>query len=320
MRAHERPARGARRAVLGHCLSGERGAQPAGSNDLNQGADAPHSPGKFTEDHLALAIALAHQAALAIEGTRYYQAMVQAERLAAIGQTIASVSHHIKNILQGLRSGTDILRMGIEGHDDELLGQGWKIVDKNQGKIFHLVMDMLSYSKDREPAVEPTDLNAVVGEVVELMTPRAAELNVSLTTNLAADLPMIAVDSEAIHRVLLNLVGNAFDAVENRPVATVRIESSMDPDGNSILISVGDNGVGMPADTIADIFKPFFSTKDARGTGLGLAVSRKTLREHGGDILVTSSQGEGSIFTLELPLNGNHAIDATPPTEAPEPD
>jgi signal transduction histidine kinase len=240
--------------------------------------------------------------------------------LAAIGQTIASVSHHIKNILQGLRSGTEILRMGIEGRDDELLSQGWKIVDKNQGKIFHLVMDMLSYSKDREPAVEPTDLNTVAGEVVELMKPRAAELHVALTTDFAGDLPITPVDAEAIHRGLLNLVGNALDAVEDRPDATVRVTTEMEPGGEFVRISVGDNGVGIPADKLADIFKPFFSTKGARGTGLGLAVSRKTLREHGGDILVASRPGAGSTFTLRLPVKSNHIADAPPPVEAPEPD
>src|SRR5262249_6384239 len=131
---------------------------------------------KFTDDHLALAIALAHQAALAVEGTRYYHALVQAERLAAVGPTIAALSHHIKNSLQGLRSGSDILRMGMAEKDDALLQQGWRIVEKNQGKIYDLVLDMLSYSKDREPTVEPTDLNVLTAEVVELMRGRAKEL------------------------------------------------------------------------------------------------------------------------------------------------
>src|SRR5439155_3676948 len=99
---------------------------------------------KFNEDHLALAIALAHQAALAVEETRYHQALVQAERLAAMGQTIAALSHHIKNILQGLRSGSEILKMGLEEKSDEMLHKGWRIVEKNQGKIFDLVMDMLT--------------------------------------------------------------------------------------------------------------------------------------------------------------------------------
>src|SRR6202022_1688497 len=80
--------------------------------------------GKFTEDHLALAIAIAHFAALAVEETRYHQAMVQAERLAAIGQTIAALSHHIKNILQGLRSGSDIIKMGLKDNNDNLIQQG----------------------------------------------------------------------------------------------------------------------------------------------------------------------------------------------------
>src|SRR5262249_33945518 len=108
---------------------------------------------KFTGDHLALAIAIGHQAALAVEETRYHQAMLQAERLAAIGQAIAALSHHIKNILQGLRSGSEILKMGLSEKDDAMLQQGWRIVEKNQGKIYHLVMDMLSYSKEREPAI-----------------------------------------------------------------------------------------------------------------------------------------------------------------------
>src|SRR5206468_11458439 len=85
---------------------------------------------KFTEDHLALAIAIAHQAALAVEDTRYHQAMVQAERLAAVGQAVAALSHHIKNILQGLRSGSEILRMGLNDKDDHMLQKGWSIVEK----------------------------------------------------------------------------------------------------------------------------------------------------------------------------------------------
>jgi signal transduction histidine kinase len=265
-------------------------------------ADAPgtHKP-KFTEDHLALAIALAHQAALAIEGTRYYHAMVQAERLAAVGQTIAALSHHIKNILQGLRSGTDILRMGMEGPDAEMLRHGWRIIEKNQGRIYDLVWDMLSYSKDRVPDVEPTDLNELVADVVELMKPRALEQGVTLKTHLAADLPMTAVDAEAMHRVLLNLVNNALDAIEGRPDAQVHVDTSVDQDG-WVLVSVGDNGVGISPEKLTDVFKPFYSTKGARGTGLGLAVSRKTVREHGGEILVTSLPDKGSIFKVRLPV------------------
>jgi two-component system, NtrC family, sensor kinase len=258
--------------------------------------------GKFTEDHLALAIAIAHQAALAVEETRYHQAMVQAERLAAIGQTIAALSHHIKNILQGLRSGSEILKMGLGEKNEQMLLQGWKIVEKNQGKIYDLVMDMLSYSKEREPAIEETDLNQVVRDVLELMAGRAREAGAVLNARLEDNLPVVQVDPEGLHRALLNIVGNALDAVEERPKPQVGVVTALDAEPGWVRIVVLDNGVGIPPHKVAEIFKPFVSTKGAKGTGLGLPVSRKILREHGGDILVQSQPGRGSRFILRLPI------------------
>lgn len=257
--------------------------------------------GKFNSDHLALAIAIGHQAALAVEETRYHQALVEAEKLAAIGQTIASLSHHIKNILQGLRSGSEILKMGIDQKNDRLIHQGWRVAEKNQAKIYDLVMDMLSYSKDRIPNVEPTDLNEMVDEIVELLTPRAIELGVTLEKAVTPGLPKVAVDPDGIHRALLNLVGNALDAVEGRPEPKVTVGTRTGDDG-FVRIVVLDNGVGIPADKIPDMFKPFVSTKGSRGTGLGLPVSQKILREHGGDLIVQSQVDVGSKFTLKLPL------------------
>jgi signal transduction histidine kinase len=233
--------------------------------------------------------------------------MVNAERLAAIGQTIAALSHHIKNIVQNLQSGGDIIRLGIKSMDQPLLQQGWRMTEKNLGKIKDLVMDMLSYSKEREPDIETTDLNAVVREVVELMTPRAKELGVQIGMRLDESLPLTPADREGIHRALLNLLSNAIDAVEEaeRPQVVVGTgrETVVDPSkGAWVRIQVRDNGHGIPAEKLADIFRPFVSSKGARGTGLGLAVSRKILREHGGDILVKSKVEEGSLFTMRLPL------------------
>jgi signal transduction histidine kinase/pSer/pThr/pTyr-binding forkhead associated (FHA) protein len=258
--------------------------------------------GKFTADHLNLAIAIAHQAALAVEETRYHQAMVQAERLAAIGQTIAALSHHIKNILQGLRSGSEILKMGLADKNDQLTQQGWKIVDKNQGKIFDLVMDMLSYSKDREPAIEEVDLNQLVGEVVELLAGRAKDIGASLEMRLEESLPPIQADPEGLHRALLNVIGNAIDAVEDRRRPQVGVVTAFDAEEGWVRVAVLDNGVGIPTTKVGDIFRPFVSTKGAKGTGLGLPVSRKILREHGGDIVVQSQPGRGSRFILRLPI------------------
>jgi len=258
--------------------------------------------GKFTEDHLKLAIAIAHQAALAVEDTRYHQAMLHAERLAAIGQAIAALSHHIKNILQGLRSGSEILKMGLTDKNDTLLQQGWKIVEKNQGKIYDLVMDMLSYSKEREPAIEDTNVNRVVDDVLELLSGRIKEMGAKLETRLNEDLPLVPADPEGLHRALLNIVSNALDAVEERKSPYIAVGTALEDDGEWVRIVVLDNGVGIPPNKQPDIFKPFVSSKGSKGTGLGLAVSRKILREHGGDILLQSQLGKGSKFILRLPL------------------
>jgi signal transduction histidine kinase len=257
--------------------------------------------GKFTEDHLALTIAVAHQAALAVEETYYHQALVQAERLAAIGQTIAALSHHIKNILQGLRSGSDILKMGLKDKNENLIQQGYRIAEKNQAKIYDLVMDMLSYSKERVPAVEETNLNELVKDIHELLAPRAKELSVALDLSLADSLPSVQADPEGIHRALLNIVGNAIDAVEGRENPRVTVGTRLSDEG-FVRIVVMDNGAGIPAEQLQEVFKPFVSTKGSRGTGLGLPVSRKILREHGGDLLVQSQLEVGTTFVLKLPI------------------
>ena len=288
-------------------------------------AEGKTGSGKFSADHLALAIAIAHQAALAVEETHYHHAMVQAERLAAIGQTIAALSHHIKNILQGLRSGSEIIKMGLRDKNDHLIQQGWRIAEKNQAKIYDMVMDMLNYSKERIPAVEPTDLNEVVKDIYELLAPRAKELNVQLEMKLAENLPIVQADPEGIHRALLNIVGNAVDAVEDRSNPQVTVGTRLGAEG-WVRIVVVDNGPGIAPEQLDEIFKPFVSSKGSRGTGLGLPVSRKILREHGGDIVVHSQLNVGSKFVLKLPIKSMLSADqsvtsadflAMPP---PEPD
>jgi signal transduction histidine kinase len=266
--------------------------------------------GRFTADDLPLAISLAHLGALAVEETRYHQALLQAERLAAVGQTIAGLSHHIKNILQGLRTGGDIVGQGLSENDIEYLARGWKIVERNQGKIEELVMDMLSYSKEREPAIADVDLNALVRDVIEVVSGRAKEKNVTLTAELDATLPVCPADADGIHRSLLNLVSNALDAVDEVDSPRITVATRREADPGWLRIEVSDNGTGIAPEQVNEIFRPFVSSKGARGTGLGLAVSRKTVREHGGDIVVQSQPGQGSTFAIRLPLRPGAASNA----------
>ena len=257
---------------------------------------------KFTEDHLKLMIAIAHQAALAVEDTRYYSAMVQAERLAAIGQTIATLSHHIKNILQGIRGGSYLIELGLEEHDDSIIGKGWTIVEKNQNKISKLVMDMLTYSKEREPDLSTDNANRVVADVVELLQARAAEEEVELLWTPDESMPDTVFDPEGIHRAVLNVGTNALDAAgENEQGRKVELRTVYLADQSLLQITVDDNGPGITAQDMEHLFSPFVSSKKGRGTGLGLPVSQKILNEHGGEIKVDSTPGEGSRFTLQMP-------------------
>lgn len=256
---------------------------------------------QFTEDHLKLMIAIGHQAALAIEDTSYYSAMVQAERLAAIGQTIAGLSHHVKNILQGIRGGSYLIEEGLKENNTDVTTRGWRIVEKNQEKISALVMDMLTFSKDRQPEMVASDLNEIVADVLELMQIRAAESNVKLVDERSAKIPTLVFDGEGLHRAILNVVTNAIDACKDVENRVVRVSTNYDRQAERLSVVVSDTGPGIPEDELGRIFGLFESQKGSRGTGLGLPVSQKILREHNGDIKVVSEVGMGSIFTLVWP-------------------
>jgi two-component system, NtrC family, sensor kinase len=286
------------------------------------------SANKFSQEHLKLMIAIAHQAALAVEDTSYYKAMVQAERLAAVGQTIASLSHHIKNILQGVRGGSYLIEMGMKDHakaiadgqvDVEaakkaagIMRKGWGIVEKNQERISALVMDMLTFSKEREPVPEASNLNEITSDVVELMRSRAADDEVELVWLPAPTMPTLMFDPEAMHRAVLNIVTNAIDACHDCERGRVEVLTQYSHSERMARVQVVDNGSGIEKDDLDKIFSVFVSRKGGRGTGLGLPVSQKILQEHGGRIRVESQPGQGSRFTLEFPATSPHTSHGEP--------
>ncbi len=261
----------------------------------------PEEPNRFDEDHLKLMVAIGHQAALAIEDTNYYRGMLQAERLAAIGQTTAMISHHVKNILQGLRGGSYLVQEGIQKHDWELISRGWKSVERNQDRIASLVLDMLTYSKAREPQRVPSDVTIIVDEVIDVIQSRAHDLGIQIEWQKPSNFPVVLLDSEAIHRAILNLATNAIEAVESREGGKLIFRAVDWPERAQIGVEVSDNGPGIPTADLTRVFSLFESSKGARGTGLGLPVSQKIAQEHGGEITVASQVNEGTTFTLKLP-------------------
>jgi two-component system, NtrC family, sensor kinase len=255
----------------------------------------------FSNDHLRMLIAIARQTALAVEDTQYYRAMLQSEKLAAIGTTVTSIAHHIKNILQGIRGGGFVVEGGLQQEDCAAIAKGWDIVKRNQDCISGLVMDMLSYSKDRQPECESVSLREIASEVVEMLLPRAAEAGVTLTIDTSTVLEQVVIDAVGFHRAIWNVVSNGIDACVEVEDAVVQV--SLGQREGEQFIQVADQGIGIAMEKMERIFVPFVSDKGSQGTGLGLALSRKILREHGGDLTVSSVIGQGSTFELTVPVS-----------------
>ena len=253
----------------------------------------------FDEEHLKMMVTIGHQAALAIEDTHFYQTTIQTEKLAAVGQTIANLSHHVKNILQGLKGGGYMVHEGLKRNELEPIRAGWEICEKTHNRIESLVLDMLTMSKEREPKRESTNLLLLIQDALSIAQAPARDANVQLVWNPPADPQTACVDPEGIHRAVLNLILNAIDATSGRPDAKVSIVLLCTQD--STRIEIEDNGVGIPQSQLQTIFSLFESTKGNRGTGLGLPVSQKIIREHGGDISVSSVVDQGTTFTIRLP-------------------
>jgi signal transduction histidine kinase len=259
-----------------------------------------------------------------------------------------------------MRGGSYLIDAGLRRNDTDAVRRGWGIVERNQERISSLVMDMLTFSKEREPEKVTADLNDTVQDVVELMRSRAAELGVELIYHPQTEMPQALFDPDAMHRAILNIVTNAIDAAaekassqtddkeeeeEEEEDATRDDDEAIDADAevrptevrtprvstetpiarvsteapprvlvatefdaiNGWTIAVKDNGTGIRPEDREKIFSLFESRKGARGTGLGLPVSEKILREHGGRIeLAQDDAGKadgwtGACFLLRLP-------------------
>ncbi len=176
-----------------------------------------------------------------------------------------------------------------------------------QARISHLVMDMLSFSKKRNPGVNDMDVVLMVNESMEMMDARADEEGVALVCQKApATLPCHG-DAAALQHALLNVIANGIDATKERTGGNVEVAVACDKGLGVVEVTVTDNGVGMSEEEREQAFSLFYSNKGHQGTGLGLAVSDKILREHGGTIQVESRPGEGSQFVLHWPIDAGES-------------
>jgi signal transduction histidine kinase len=257
-------------------------------------AEVPAAP----DDDLVRA--LCRHIAVALEFSEMQNELVVRERLAAIGETIAGLAHCLKNALNALRAGQYITGRAVVRGDPMKLRKGWGITKTGIQQVERLALDMLYYVKDRAPQREPTEVNALVREVADLVEEMAVDKEVTVRVETDEKVGREPLDRTAVYRAVLNLVTNAIDAcTESETGNQVVIRTRSEPDG--IQITVEDNGIGMSAEVRSRLFDRFFSTKAGKGTGLGLPVVKKIVKEHGGTLEVESEPGQGSSFHLRLP-------------------
>jgi two-component system, NtrC family, sensor kinase len=230
--------------------------------------------------------------------------LIQSEKLSAVGQFVAGVAHELNNPLTAVVGFSELLQSmpvdeKIRGHLDRIA--------KSAHRCHKIVHSLLSFARQHTPERKLVNLSVVIEEVLEIMAYDLRTSNVTVVREFAPELPQVMADAHQLQQVLVNILGNARQAMESfqregRVVIRTREED------NRVLIEFQDNGPGIKPEHLARIFDPFFTTKPVgKGTGLGLSLCYGIIQEHGGRIFARSEPGEGAVFVIELPVAADGA-------------
>ena len=223
-------------------------------------------------------------------------------QLTQLGLLIGSVSHGLKGLLNGLAGGMYLVNSGFEKDNRSRVDQGWEIVRRNVDRIHRMVSDILYYAKERTPNWEPLSAAEIAEEVCTLAKPRMQDHGVRLEKTVEAEDGTFEADAQAVRSLLVNLLENSVDACRlDKQKADHRIALRVRGTPDEVRFEIRDNGIGMDQETREKAFTLFFSSKGSEGTGLGLFVSNRIARAHGGSIELESEPGAGTAFTVKLP-------------------
>lgn len=230
----------------------------------------------------------------------------RSESLASMTTMAAGVAHEIKNPLAAMTIHTQLLRKLFQKKGSLKAEDAESYLTVLEEEIDHLnkiAVDFLFAVKPMDVELKKDNINKIIGEIISFLEPEAEEKKIEIVTSLSPYIPNIEVDSHLFRQALLNLIQNAFAAMPDNG----KLMISTKVNGNFVSVRVEDNGVGIDEDKLSRIFEPYYTTK-ASGTGLGLTVVYKIMKEHNGDIHVTSRKGKGTTFTLDFPIPSSERL------------
>jgi two-component system, NtrC family, sensor kinase len=249
---------------------------------------------------------------------RAHKFMATSERLASLGRLAATVAHEVNNPLFGILTYARLTRKDVERADPPpankpRMVEQLQIIEHESRRCGELMRNLLMFARQSPQSIEPSDINEVVGRAVSLVRHRLELSGTALELDLAPDLPAVPCDANQIQQVVLGLMVNAEEAMGDG--GCIGVSTRRDAGLKTVEIRVRDNGPGIAAGVLAQIFEPFFTTKaDVHRTGLGLAVARSIIEQHGGTILAESVEGSGAEFVVSLPVHSGHSAEPHPHT------
>ncbi len=225
------------------------------------------------------------------------------DHLASLGMLIGSISHGIKGMLTGLDGGMYLLDSGFQKENEEQIKEGWEVVKLVGNRIRNMVLNILYYAKERDLQWERVDVRSFAEELARIIAPKAGAHDIRFTSDIDESADAFEVDPGVLRSALLNILENALDAcIEDKGKTDHQIGFHVRQTEEGVIFEIEDNGLGMDRETREKIFTLFFSSKGGRGTGLGLFISDKIIRQHNGAITVESSRGKGSRFQVKMPV------------------
>ncbi len=263
---------------------------------------------EISEDDIRLLSIIINNFAVAIENIRLYkdlkvqmqrlkeaqEQLIQAAKLAAIGELAANIAHEINNPLTTILGYTELLK---EEDDMETIKNDLDIIENESLRARDIVQQLLEFSRKRPLKIEQLDLYEILDDVKKLVLPNLKDKRIKLIEE-KAELPKIEADRNQLKQVFLNLINNAIQAMHNG--GTLKIVTGKKE--GSVFVEITDNGTGIPDEVLPRIFEPFFTTKKEKGTGLGLPISYRIVENHGGKIEVKSKLNVGTTFRVYLPI------------------